>query len=110
METGNKQGQEQQITSSESIKENGSTMGSRHFEQSDIERTINEDTLTRAIRGRMDAMTLTGEKLVEEHRRRIAHSLMVCGLTLIPSEHLTDNQFVVSRGVYDAAMRIMEGR
>ncbi len=85
-------------------------MGSRHFEQHDIERCLNEDTLTRAMRARMDAMTMTGEKLVHENRRRVAHSLLSCGLTLIPSEHLTDNQFVVSRGVYDAAKLIAEGR
>lgn len=84
-------------------------MPSRHDDKLNIERILNEDTLCRALRASMDAMAMTGEKLVEENRRRVARALMSSGLTLIPSEHLTDNQFVVSQGVYNAAKRITEG-
>ena len=71
-----------------------------------IGKTVRDDTLFRALRAQMDLMGKTGEKLVEEHRMRCAETLLTAGITLIPSDHLLDHQFVVSRGVYEAAKKI----
>lgn len=70
------------------------------------ERDLRDDTLSRSIKARLDLMHMTGEKLVEEHRMRAAEALMSAGITLIPSDHLLDHQFCVSRGVYEAAKKI----
>jgi hypothetical protein len=70
-----------------------------------VDRDIEADTLGRSIKARWDLLKMTGEKLVDEHRMRVAETLLSCGLTLIPSEHLLDHQFVVSRGVYEAAKK-----
>ena len=70
-----------------------------------IERAIDIDTLQRAIAARWELMTRTGEKLIQENRERTARALLASGLTLIPSDHLLDHQFCVSRGVYDAALK-----
>jgi len=51
---------------------------------------------------------LTGKKLAEEYRNKCAAALVGAGITLIPSEDLEDHQFVVSRGVYDAAKRFIK--
>ena len=69
---------------------------------------INNDTLQKALYGRFEAMRMTGEKLVEEHRMKCAEALLSAGLCLIPSEHLEDNQFVVSRGVYEAVKKLVK--
>lgn len=71
-----------------------------------FEKTMHDDTLVRGLKARCDIMRITGEKLVEEHRMRAAEALLAAGITLIPSEHLLDHQFVVSQGVYDAAKKI----
>jgi hypothetical protein len=52
---------------------------------------------------------MSGQELVERYREDTARTLLSAGITLIPSEHLTDNQFVVSRGVYEAARKIAKG-
>lgn len=39
-------------------------------------------------------------------KNRVADTLLSCGITLIPSDHLLDHQFVVSRGVYEAAKKL----
>jgi len=74
-----------------------------------IKDAIDNDTLTSALRGRMDAAFKTGEELVKSHRESLAHALFSSGITLIPSDHLLDHQFVVSQGVYDAAKHIHKG-
>jgi len=71
-----------------------------------IEKTLRDDTLFRSLKAQLDIMGKTGEKLIEEHRSRCAETLMTAGITLIPCDHLLDHQFVVSRGVYDAAKKI----
>ena len=71
-----------------------------------IEHSIDNDTLRRALLARMELAMKTGERLVEVHRDRIAEALLSAGLTLIPSEHLLDHQFCVSPGVFAAAKRI----
>lgn len=71
-----------------------------------VGKTVNDDTLIRALRAQLDLMGKTGEKLIEEHRMRCAETLLTAGTTLIPSDHLLDHQFVVSRGVYEAAKKI----
>lgn len=71
-----------------------------------VRKTVNDDTLMRALRAQMDLMGKTGEKLIEEHRMRCAETLLTAGITLIPCDHLLDHQFAVSRGVYEAAKKI----
>ena len=70
---------------------------------------VYDDTLSRGLMAKLDVMRLTGEKLVEEHRIRAAQALLSAGITLIPSTHLLDHQFVVSPGVYAAAKQLCEG-
>jgi hypothetical protein len=53
---------------------------------------------------------MMGKKFAGEYRDKVASSLLQASLTLIPSDHLLDHQFVVSRKVYEAAKRIAEGR
>lgn len=74
------------------------------------EKLIDHDMLSRALRSQLEIMGATGKKLVEEHRKRCAETLLTAGINLIPSDHLLDHQFVVSRGVYDAAKEISEIR
>lgn len=71
-----------------------------------FEKLVNDDTLSRGLMARVNLMRITGEKLVEEHRMRAAEALLAAGITLIPSEHLLDHQFVVSAGVYEAAKKL----
>ncbi len=61
--------------------------------------------LSNAFRARLEAASLTGKRLVEEHRHNCAKALLTAGITLIPSDNLEDHQFVVSRGVYNAALQ-----
>jgi hypothetical protein len=72
----------------------------------DISRAISDDTLRRGLLARMQMAMASGEKLVEEHRARVAETLLHAGLHLIPSDHLQDHQFVVSRGIYEAARTV----
>lgn len=75
-----------------------------------IGRDIEGDTLRRALQAQVDVLNIakhTGAKLVQEHRRHVAATLMGAGITLIPSDHLLDHQFCVSRGVYDEAKKLM---
>jgi hypothetical protein len=73
---------------------------------------VNRDRLAseleHSLRARLEVMEIMGRKCVEEYREKVACSLLTASLTLIPSEHLQDHQFVVSRGVYEAAKRIVE--
>lgn len=72
------------------------------------ERAVRDDTLIRGMKAQLDLMTKTGAKLAEEYREKCAYNLMAAGVALIPSDHLQDHQFIVSRGVYEAAKRICE--
>ena len=71
-----------------------------------IDKAITDDTLRRSMFARLQVMQMTGDKLVEEYRSKTAETLLSAGLTLIPSDHLQDHQFVVSRGIYEAARNI----
>lgn len=73
-----------------------------------IKRQLDADSLSRAFRARLEAMHATSSKLVERHRTECAEALLASGLSLIPSEHLRDHEFVVSRGVYEAAMKLIK--
>lgn len=64
------------------------------------------ELLTTALRARVDAWS--AGVILDEARENQARVLLQAGVTLIPSEHLQDNQFVVSRGVYEAAKRLTE--
>lgn len=72
-----------------------------------VENDIEFDTLRRSLHARMELMVMTGEKLVAEHRQRVAETLLAAGITLIPSDSLQDHQFAVSRGVYEAAKKMI---
>ena len=76
----------------------------------DIERDLNADTLHRAFMASLEVMTMKGKKLMEEYRSDVAHSLLSAGIALIPSDHLLDHQFVVSRGVYEAAKQLVDAK
>lgn len=61
----------------------------------------------RHFRSRLDALS-ESERLQRNRElelRRRAESLLQSGVTLIPSDHLQDNEFVVSRELYEAAKR-----
>jgi hypothetical protein len=72
----------------------------------DRDRLANE--LHRSLRARLEVMEMMGKKCVEEYREQVARSLLTASLTLIPSDHLQDHQFVVSRGVYEKAKKLVE--
>jgi hypothetical protein len=61
-----------------------------------------------AVFARWEASQLDPEVMRREFQKRVARSLMAQGVTLIPSEHLEDHQYVVSVGVYKAAKRLIE--
>lgn len=75
-------------------------------EYSDQDRAARE--LRSAFAARLEVAELHSEKLVEEFRFSCAKALLSAGITLIPSENLEDHQFVVSRGVYEAAKKSLD--
>jgi hypothetical protein len=72
------------------------------------QKDIAEDTFSRGLRASLEVAQMTGKKLIEEHRIRVAGTLLSAGIHLIRSEHLQDHQFVVSPGVYAAAVKLCE--
>jgi hypothetical protein len=46
-----------------------------------------------------------GRRLHADYLRNTALTLLTGGIHLIPSDDLKDNQFIVSRGIYEAAKR-----
>ena len=72
------------------------------------EKDRNVRELSASFRAQIDAMELHGKRLVEEYRNDCAKSLLRAGITLIPSDFLQDHQFVVSRGVYEAARQMAD--
>lgn len=73
-----------------------------------IERDCIANELSRSMKARIELMQMTGKKLADEYRDKVACTLLEASLTLIPSDHLQDHQFVVSRGVYEAACRAVK--
>lgn len=67
------------------------------------------DDYARHFKARWEA--LAEEQLLEQRREEEqehkAMLLMQAGVVLIPSDHLKDNEFVVSRGIYEAAKRLL---
>ena len=74
----------------------------------DMKREMERQDLETGLRARLEIASMCGKKLVQEYRERIALTLMAAGIQLIPSDDLKDHQYVVSRGVYDAAKRVAE--
>lgn len=70
-----------------------------------LKREMERQDLETGLQARLQIAAMAGEKLVHEYRERVAWTLLAAGIDLIPSDHLKDHQFVVSRGVYDAAKR-----
>jgi hypothetical protein len=60
--------------------------------------------LTARLQASMEEHRL--RKLREDELQRRASVLLDAGTTLIPCEYLMDNEFIVSRNVYEAAKRI----
>lgn len=73
-----------------------------------INRDVEADVHWRGFLTKLEIAEMCGKQVAEEYRQRIAQSLLECGLTLIPSDHLQDHQFVVSRGVYKAALEVIK--
>lgn len=48
------------------------------------------------------------QMFIEEKQQDLAKIFIQQGFTLLPSEHLRDNEVVVSQAVYDAAKHILE--
>lgn len=69
-------------------------------------KVIEQATLISALRAQMELMGLSGQKLAEEYRMRCASTLLSAGINLIPCEHLSDQMFAVSPGVYEAAKKL----
>ena len=75
-----------------------------------ISKRIDEELLHRGLLSRFEIAMRDAKALAESHQERLATALLESGLCLIPSDHLLDNQFVVSRGVYEAAQRVCKDR
>jgi len=69
-----------------------------------------EDTLESAFRARLEASRKVLEitALQERQAENTARRLLSAGVSLIPSEVLADNQFMVSRAVFEAARRLLK--
>lgn len=74
--------------------------------RSGYDKELERRDLESGIRAQIELMGMTGEKLINEFRQRCAETLLRSGMQLIPSDHLQDHQFMVSRGVYEAAKEI----
>ena len=72
-----------------------------------IQKDRENHELQSGLMARLEVARLSGEKLVDEYRERVAQALLQAGITLIPSDHLQDHQYVVSRGVYEAAKKLI---
>jgi hypothetical protein len=71
---------------------------------------LDTSTLEKALMEQFRLTQMDLEEVHKRHRRNVAKHLMASGITLIPSDRLQDHEYVVSRGVYDAAKKyLMEG-
>ncbi len=73
-----------------------------------IRDSLDQDTLRRGLFARMELALQSGEKIVEEARMKFAEGVLSSGFSIIPSQHLQDNQIVVSEGVYRAVKEIIK--
>ena len=65
----------------------------------------------RHIMARWEAET-EADRIAENHLKEMeqkANLLLKASITLIPSDFLQDNEFVVSRNIYEAAKRVVAG-
>lgn len=72
----------------------------------EINTEMQREDFGRHFRARLDIAMMQGDKLVKQYRENVATALINAGITLIPSDHLRDHEYVVSRGVYEAAKKI----
>ncbi len=52
------------------------------------------------------AVVKEGEKINQRYREGVASALLGGGITLIPNDALRDHEYMVSRAVYEAAIRL----
>lgn len=71
-----------------------------------IRRDIDDNTFARAFKARLEVARMSVEQRIEDYQMKMAETLLMAGINLIPSEHLRDHEFVVSRAVYNAALKI----
>ena len=71
-----------------------------------VEKEIRCNDIRSAFLAQLYDVEKSGESLIEDYREKAAKALYSAGLQLIPSDHLQDHQFVVSRGVYKAAQKL----
>ena len=71
-----------------------------------IAKSIGADNMGRYLREQLLLAQAKGEKLVEDYREQVARTFLSAGIQLIPSDYLADHQYVVSRGVYEAAKKL----
>lgn len=69
---------------------------------------LKADALSDSFKAQLEVTRLKGEELVREYRMDCAKTLLRAGIHLIPSDLLKDHQFVVSRGVYEAAKGLVD--
>lgn len=74
----------------------------------DWDRDIEADRMRSAMAAQLEQLQRSGDGLMQEYRVKAAKALIGCGMQLIPSDTLRDGQFVVSRGVYDAAIELCD--
>lgn len=60
--------------------------------------------LDTAFRAHLELAGMNAKALVQRYQRTVANALISAGVCIIPSDVLEDHQFMVSRGVYDAAV------
>ena len=77
-----------------------------NYDKVDRDRLANESK--NSPHARLEVMEMMGKKVTEEYREQVAGTLLAASLTIISSDYLLDHQFVVSRGVYEAARRAAE--
>ena len=84
-------------------------MSDSNYKPDQITRDIEHGALRQAFTARLDALGLSGERLIQDYQMKCATTLLSAGIDLIPSDNLRDHQFVVSRGVYEAAKKLIKG-
>ena len=62
-----------------------------------LQKAITQDVHIKALRALSQVGADAAAKLRAQHQEAVASCLLASGVNLIPSEHLSDNQFVVSR-------------
>lgn len=76
---------------------------------SDNQDKYSNTILDRGFRARLEAMTLAHDKAerLRMNQTATALKLLQAGITLMPCEHLHDNEFLVSTAVHEAAKKLV---